>query len=96
MDSLIDKTIINEYTFERIKDFTDDYFWDNMTYDHFISWNKECFTLLNDSTKEWIIELCTKINKKEINLVDEETTSEMTACAIYFNGKRKLCIVNPR
>jgi len=95
MDILLN-TIIDEYTFKRIKDFSYDEFWNNMNYNDFIEWNKQCINEMYTDDLECIMHLCKLIKNVYIHLVDEESCYEIKASSIYFNKNKKLCIVNPR
>jgi len=97
IDSLIlVRSIVDNYTFERIKDLSDDLFYTDMTYDHFIAWNKKCIGEMDTDDLKCVIYFCKLIKNNSIHIVDEETCCEMQACSIYFNKNKKLCIVNPR
>lgn len=65
-------------------------------YSEFIDWNMKCISELSEEKQNWLYELCIQINNNEIKLMDEESCSIFTACNIFFDKDKKLCIMNPR
>ena len=55
-----------------------------------------CISELSEEKQNWLYELCIQINNNEIKLMDEESCSIFTACNIFFDKDKKLCIMNPR
>lgn len=83
----------SEDSFIRMRDNvyrTDDY-----SYDEFRLWNLECIAALSDEEYNWAVELCRRISKKKISLMDEESSAVFTARNIYFDKNKNLCITNP-
>lgn len=94
-DNILDiiDNIIDESTFDRMRNFG---YTDFSDYDNFHRFCVDCITDLSRSERIWLNVLCNKINDGMINLVDEESCVEFTACSFYFNKNKELCIVNPR
>lgn len=95
MDTLAN-FIVDNSTFERMISYDDKNSWNDMTYADFILWNTKCFEELETDYQDDVLRICSSIKRKFIKLVDEENCCEMTACSIYFNKNKQLCIVNPR
>lgn len=88
IDNIIDESIFDRMYKLGHTDFTN--------YDTFHRFCVDCITDLPRSDRIWLNVLCNKINDGMINLVDEESCVEFTACSFYFNKNKTLCIVNPR
>jgi len=89
--------IIDEYTFERMQNERNyDEESPSSTYEEFIEFNRMCVNELNVEDKAWLQSLCKRIQKQSISLMDEESCSKFTACSIYFDQEKNICIVNPR
>jgi hypothetical protein len=95
MDTLAE-FIVDDSTFERMLLYDDRNEWNNMTYAGFILWNTKCFEELEADHRQDVLRICSSIKRQFIKLVDEENCCEMSACSIYFNKNKQLCIVNPR
>lgn len=85
----------DEPTFERMK-WEGDLYGEDMTYEQFRLRNLECITALNDYEYNWTIELCRRMDKRTIKLMDEEPCIVFTAHRIYFDSQNNLVITNPR
>lgn len=68
----------------------------DMSYEDFLDWNAVCVNLLSSKERDVILGLCELIRNKKVRLMDLENCSTFGAHAIYFDKKKKLCIVNPR
>ena len=68
----------------------------DMEYSDYRIWNLECIAALTDTEHNWMVELCRRISKKKIKLMDEENSCVFTAHNIYFDKSKNLCITNPR
>jgi hypothetical protein len=85
--------IIDETTFDRMRKLGKT---DFKNYDDFHRFCVNCITDLTRSERIWLNVFCNQINDGIINIVDEESFVEFTACSFYFNINRELCIVSPR
>jgi hypothetical protein len=95
MDTLV-KFIVDAVVFERMARFNPEKDWEDKTYAEFILWNAKCFEELEEDCQQDILRICKSIGRQFIRLVDEEHCCEFTACSVYFNKNKQLCIVNPR
>jgi len=95
MDTLA-KFIVDHSIFERIVRFNHEKVWNDTTYAEFILWNSKCFEELEEDYQQDVLRICKSIGRQFIRLVDEEHCCEFTACSVYFNKNKQLCIVNPR
>ena len=86
--------IVDQYTFERMKEITNDVIHSN--YQEFIEFNIQCINELSNDDKTWLIVLCKKLKANMICLVDTEHCQEFKGDSFYFNNEKKLCIANPR
>lgn len=84
----IERKIIDEDTFERL-----DY---DISFEKFHAFNLKCIRELSDEDRAWVQGLTSRIEQDRINIVDEESGIEMPASNIYFDKKKKVCIVCPR
>ena len=91
----IEKFLIKEYTYERmVCNGCDDL--DDMSYEEFIQMNVDHIKTLSPEDYAWTLELCNRISKRSIQLMDEESCANFEADSIYFDKNKRLCIVNPR
>ena len=90
----ISKCLVDDMMFDRMECYNKEY--KNTTFQEFHAWNMKCIATLSDDEFYWLGELCKRINQEKINLVDAEHCGEFTACCIYFNKNKTLCIMNPR
>ena len=86
--------LINESGFERMR--ANDVYPEDMEYNDFRIWNLECISALNEYEYNWTVELCRRMSKKQISLMDEENSAVFIAHNIYFDRNKNLCITNPR
>ena len=88
--------IVNVYDYERMIGM-DCYSIDKTkTYSQFIEWNRKCIDELVDAERDFLLQLCNKINMKEISLMDLESCAVFKADKIYYDRRKNICIVNPR
>ena len=66
------------------------------TYAQFIEWNRKCIDELVDAERNFLLQLCNKINTNKISLMDLESCAVFKAHKIYYDRRKNLCIVNPR
>ena len=85
--------LINESGFERMR--ANDVYPEDMEYSDFRIWNLECIAALNEYEYNWTVELCRRMSKKQISLMDEENSAVFIAHNIYFDRNKNLCITNP-
>ena len=90
----IKKFLINEYTYQRMID--NDHYLDGMSYEDFYQMNLSHINRLSPEDYAWTLELCKRISKGGIQLMDEETCANFEAIYIYFDINKRLCLVNPR
>jgi hypothetical protein len=88
------KYIIGDYSLSRMNQLEEPQPYKD--YYEFIDWNIKCISELSEEKQNWLYELCIQINNNEINLMDEEVCVVFTACNIFFDKNKKLCIMNPR
>jgi transcriptional regulatory protein LevR len=88
------KYIISDYSLSRMVELDKPQLYKN--YSEFLDWNMKCISELSKEKQNWLYELCIQINNNEIKLIDEESCSKFTACNIFFDQDKKLCIMNPR
>ena len=88
------KYIIGDYSLSRMDELDKPPSYKN--YSEFIDWNMKCISELSEEKQNWLYELCIQINNNEIKLMDEESCAIFTACNIFFDKDKKLCIMNPR
>ena len=69
---------------------------DSVRYAEFISWNIQCISELTAAERAFLFDLCQLIKKNKVSLMDLESCAMFEASAIYYDQKKKLCIVNPR
>lgn len=81
-----------ESMFERMSNYNENY--ENISYNEFYQWNIRYINELSAEDYSWIVGLCERIIRNKINLVDEESCVEFSACGIYFDFKGNLCILN--
>jgi len=86
--------IPHEYEFERMQDQNKKY--TSMSYDEFLEWNEKCFAEASEADIIFIKEVYKRINKKQIILMDMEFCSEYSACGIYFDHAKSICMYCPR
>ena len=91
----IEKFLINEYTYQRMVDNGHDDF-NDMSYEDFRQMNLDHINRLSPQDYAWTRELCNRISKGDIQLMDEESCANFEADSIYFDKNKRLCIVNPR
>jgi hypothetical protein len=68
----------------------------DMEYETFRIWNLECIATLTDAEHKWTVELCKRIHKNKISLMDAESCAVFSARNIYFDRNKNLCITNAR
>ena len=90
----IEKFLINEYTYQRMVD--NDHDLKGMSYDDFRQMNLNHINALSPENRAWTLELCKRISKGAIQLMDGETCANFEAGSIYFDINKRLCLVNPR
>jgi hypothetical protein len=88
------KYIIGDYSLSRMDELDKPPLYKD--YSEFIDWNMKCISELSEEKQNWLYELCIQINNNEIKLMDEESCAIFTACNIFFDKDKKLCIMNPR
>ena len=88
------KYIIGDYSLSRMNELDKPPLYKD--YSEFIDWNMKCISELSEEKQNWLYELCIQINNNEIKLMDEESCVKFTACNIFFDKDKKLCIMNPR
>ena len=86
--------IISDYSLSRMNELDKPPLYKD--YSKFIDWNIKCISELSEEKQNWLYELCIQINNNEIKLMDEESCAIFTACNIFFDKDKKLCIMNPR
>ena len=86
--------IISDYSLSRMNELDKPPLYKD--YSEFIDWNIKCISELSEEKQNWLYELCIQINNNEIKLMDEESCAIFTACNIFFDKDKKLCIMNPR
>ena len=86
--------IPQEYEFERMQDQNKKY--TSMSYDDFLKWNETCFAEASEADIIFIKDVHGRIKKKQIILLDMEFCSEYSACGIYFDNEKAICIYCPR
>jgi len=69
---------------------------DSVTYSRFLDWNRRCLENQGYVELNWLLELCDRIKKNRIQLMDLESCAAFSASGIYYNDDGQLCIVNPR
>lgn len=97
---VIKNSLLDEYVFERMKDFDEENGNENRycdyTYPEFIAWNMSCAAALSEDELNWLVTLCKKIRNDRIRIMDAESCSAFSAAGIYFNPEKQLCIYNDR
>jgi len=88
------KYIIGDYSLSRMSQLDEPSPYKD--YSEFIDWNMKCISELSEEKQNWLYELCIQISNNEIKLMDEENCVLFTACNIFFDKNKKLCIMNPR
>ena len=91
----IENFLINEYTYQRMLDNDNDDF-NDMSYEDFYQMNLSHINALSPEDRAWTLELCKRISKGGIQLMDEESCARFGASNIYFDKNKRLCVVNPR
>lgn len=79
-----------------IEEDTEDNIVNKTDYNNFFKYNIDYVSKLDEMELVWLHYLAKKFDKDTINLVDEESGVEFGAYSFYYNGDKKLCIVNPR
>jgi hypothetical protein len=93
----IENFLINEDTYQRMLDIgDDDDDFNEMSYEDFYQMNLSHINSLSPADRAWTLELCKRISKGSIQLMDEESCVNFEAGNIYFDKNKRLCIVNPR
>jgi hypothetical protein len=91
----IERFLIKEYTYQRMVDNGHDDL-NDMSYEDFYQMNIDHIKTLSPEDRAWTLELCNRISKRNIQLMDEESCANFEASYIYFDKNKRLCIVNPR
>ena len=91
----IENFLIDTDTYQRILD-TDESDFNDMSYEDFYQMNLSHINALSPEDRAWTLELCKRISKGGIQLMDEETCANFEADSIYFDKNHRLTIVNPR
>jgi len=67
-----------------------------MSYEEFLQMNIDHINTLSPEDHAWTLELCKRISKGSIQIMDEESCAKFEASNIYFDMNKRLIIVNPR
>ena len=93
---MIMSLIVDSHSYDRMQSSDCTGVDDTLSYAAFLEWNNKCIRELSDEDLNWLVGLTNYINKDKIRLMDLESCALFSACAIYFDQKKRLCIVNPR
>lgn len=69
---------------------------EDMDYDEFLQWNKECICELSNEDDAWLVGLCGRMKNQRIMLQDMESCVQFVADSFYFDRNKNIVIVNPR
>ena len=86
--------LVSEHDYERIQ-YNKDELADE-TWESFLEWNTACVSALSAEDRTWLADLCVRMSRNMIKLVDLESCAEFQAFAFYYNKNKQLYIVNPR
>lgn len=95
---IIKKNLVDEYTFERMKNMDEDLdtHYSDYTYPEFVAWNMTCAAALPEDELNWLVVLCRKIRRDSVRIMDAESCIAFSAAGIYFDPEKNLCIWNDR
>ena len=66
------------------------------SYHDFRLFNKKCIEQLSFEAQTWVWGLCKRIDSKTVTTMDLEDCGQWTACGLFYNVDKKLCIIHPR
>ena len=89
----IKKCIVNEYTYDRMKNMSDDCPWDS--YNEFYDWNVKCLQESQDDAI-WLYSFCKRLANNKVQLMDEESCVAFTAYGFFYDHNKSIVLVNPR
>jgi len=88
--------IIDEDTFNRIRDYGYEDRFTFKTFKDFMEWQDKCLVEMPSDDYNWIRGLCGRVRNGKVRLMDEETCVDFRADMIYFDVDRKVVIMNSR
>jgi hypothetical protein len=92
----IKSRIIDDYSFNRLRNYDDSNTYENVTYENFMDQQMVVIQNLSQTDYNFMNTLSLIINRGKINLVDGESCSNNCVEGIYFNRSGVLCIMSSR
>ena len=90
---LIESCIMDDSAFYRMSSLHET---THETYDDFVKSTMDRVAELNEKDYDFLYNLCLRITRSKITLMDEESCVSFTACSFFIDEQNKICITNPR